>query len=228
MKKIVSFGDSFIYGSELQNEGSGGWPGLIAKQLGYEYETCAIPGCGNDAIARQVLEYFQTNSREDTLAVINWTWALRWDFYIVGREEWTTIGPTCVPRKLEEKVDHNEAERIISFYNDYTGHSSVWEKWRSVNNIYSTQQYLDSIGVPSVETYIDSEVVIDECHCPDYIKALQQYTTPRLKTFEGVSFLDWSYKNGFEVTQPGLHPLEQAHEAAANLWKETYRNMLEN
>ena len=81
--KIVSFGDSFIYGSELQNEIIGAWPSLIAARLDYEYETFAVPGCGNDHIARQIYSYFSKNSTKDTLAVINWTWASRWDFYVL-------------------------------------------------------------------------------------------------------------------------------------------------
>lgn len=228
MKKIVSFGDSFIFGNELQDNanGSKGWPGLAARELGWDYETRAVAGCGNDAILRQILEYFSSNAAENTLAVINWTWALRWDFYCVGAETWTTIGPTCVPSKLSSLVGDTEAERIIGFYQDYTGHSSVWEKWRSVCNIYTAQRYLDAIGVKSIETFIDREVLIDEEHCPDYVKVLQKQIKPRLRTFEGMSFLDWSRTKGFIVTDPGLHPLEDAHRAAADLWKEIYAQAL--
>ena len=43
---------------------------------------------------------------------------------------------------------------------------------------------------------------------------------------EGESFLDWSYTNGFEVTEIGLHPLEQAHAAACELWVGVYEQAL--
>lgn len=228
MKKIVSFGDSFIFGSELRNnhDGSRAWPGLAASDLGFKYETRSIPGCGNDAIARQIMEYFYYNKPENTLAVINWTWALRWDFYAVQNESWTTIGPTCVPSKLESYVGNAEAQRIINFYQDYTGHSSVWEKWRSVSVIYSAQKYLDHLGVTTIETYIDPEIVIDSEHSPAYTSALQQQVIPRLRTFEGMNFLDWSHAKGFKVTEPGWHPLEEAHRAAADLWRDTYARAL--
>jgi hypothetical protein len=38
-KRIVSFGDSFIFGSEQENnkDGSLGWPGRVAKNLNCEY-----------------------------------------------------------------------------------------------------------------------------------------------------------------------------------------------
>ena len=43
--KIVGFGDSFVFGSELadNNNGQLSWVGQAAKQLGVEYETTAIP-----------------------------------------------------------------------------------------------------------------------------------------------------------------------------------------
>jgi hypothetical protein len=45
-------------------------------------------------------------------------------------------------------------------------------------------------------------------------------------TFEGKNFLDWSYSHGFAVTQPGLHPLEEAHAAACDLWQPVYAQAL--
>lgn len=228
MKKIVSFGDSFIFGSELQNniDGSKGWPGLAAKALGYEYETRAIPGCGNDAICRQILEYFAHNPSQDTLAVINWTWALRWDFYTVSQERWTTVGPTCVPMTLAQFVTPGEADRILQFYHDYTGNSSVWEKWRSLNSIYTAQKYLDSRQIKTIETFIDPEIVDDSQHCPSYIKELQSQVKSRLTNFDGMSFLDWSRHKGFTITPTRLHPLEDAHQSAAEFWRDTYARAL--
>jgi hypothetical protein len=225
--KIVSFGDSFIFGSEQEsnNDGRLGWPGRAAHQLDYDFESCAQPGCGNDAIARQIFEYFENNTAHNTLAVINWTWTLRWDFYIVNSEQWVTLGPTCVPQRLETHVGLEKAAGIIDFYNQYTGDSSVWNKWRSISSMYAAQQYIDTLGVPSVETYIDPEILVDTEHAPAYIRAMQRRVRPRLRSFEGLNFLDWSRQNGHEVTEQGLHPLESAHESAADLWRDVYRNV---
>ena len=65
-------------------------------------------------------------------------------------------------------------------------------------------------------------------HAPEYVRTLQDLTKEPLQTFEGKNFLDWSYKHGFEVTQEGLHPLEDAHEAASELWLNTYQGVLNN
>jgi len=226
--KIVSFGDSFIFGSEIKNNTHGqlAWPGLAAKQLGVEYETLAVPGCGNENITRQILSYFSNNPANNVIAVINWTWGARWDFYIPNVEKWITLGLTCVPSKLENIVSDSEAKRIIDFYRDYPGHSTLWDKFRTLHTIYTAQQYLKSLGVVSVQTYMDYEMWDQTWHSPDYVQSLQQLTQESLLNFEGKNFLDWSRENNFFVTDIGWHPLEQAHEAACELWINHYDQLI--
>lgn len=226
--KIVSFGDSFVFGSELVNNdlGDKSWIGQAANGLGVDYETLAVPGCGNENITRQILTYFSNNPSDNALAVINWTWGARWDFYIPGKEKWTTLGLTCVPSKLEPLVGLDEAKKILEFYNKYPGYSTLWDKFRTLQTIYSAQQYLNQLKVPSIQTYMDYEMWDCQWHAPDYIKTLQDLTKEPLKNFEGVNFLDWSRKHGFTVTEPGWHPLEDAHQAACELWSDTYKQAL--
>lgn len=225
MKKIVGFGDSFIFGSELSNnsDGSKGWPGLVAKSLGYNYHTSAVPGCGNDHIARQIYSYFSNNSAENTLAVINWTWASRWDFYIVEHETWITLGPTCVPEKLKNLVDCTQAEDMIAFYKNRANSSLLWNKFRNLQTIWAAQQYMEFKGIKSVQTYMDYELFDQQWHAPDYIKELQELVKPALQLFDDKNFVDWSHSFGYPVTIEGMHPLEQAHQAAAKYWKDVYK-----
>jgi hypothetical protein len=228
-KKIVSFGDSFVWGSELQHndDGARAWPGLVAHDLGWQYQTLAVPGCGNEAIARQVFDYFHTADGRDTLAVINWTWPIRYDFYSVVTESWITLGPTCVPPKLEHTFgNQQEAQRVIDLYNDYLGHSTIWDRVRSLVPMYAVQQYLQSHDIVSVQTHMDLELFDNQWHAPGYVQELQQLVLPDLRLFEGKNFLDWSRSKGYTVTEPGWHPLEEAHRAAADLWRETYAQAL--
>lgn len=225
MKKIVGFGDSFISGYELTDE-STTWPSLIAKRFGYSYHTDAVPGCGNDHIARQIYSWFANNPVEDTLAVVNWTWTSRWDFYIVQHETWITLGPTCVPEKLTHMVSQTEAEDLIEFYHSRANSSTIWNKFRNLQTIYAAQQYMLHKGIKSIQTYMDYEMFDQTWHAPDYIKELQELVRPDLQLFDGKNFVDWSHHNGFPVTIEGNHPLEQAHRAAADYWENIYRSKL--
>jgi hypothetical protein len=229
-KKIVSFGDSFVFGSELQNnhDGSQSWIGQAAQKLGCDYQTTAVPGCGNDAIARQIYTWFANNSVEDTLAVINWTWMNRWDFYIVEHETWITLGPTCVPEKLKHIVERTEAQDMIDFYKTRANSSIAWNKFRNLQTIYAVQSYLKLKNVTVIQTYMDYLLFDQTYHAPDYIQELQAMVKPSMKNFKGKNFVDWSRDNGFEITPPpGDHPLEQAHSAACDLWVDTYAQALD-
>lgn len=228
--KIVSFGDSFIFGSELKNnnDGSAAWPGLIAANLGVEYQTLANPGCGNDDIARQIFTYFSENPLHNTLAVINWTWSQRWDFYIVPQETWISLGPTCVPDKLKNTLGETDPENLINFYKNYVGRSILWNRWRSLQAIYSAQNFMSSKGIVSIQTYMDPVIWNQEFHAPGYVRTLQDLTKSPMLDFEGETFLNWSHNHGFRVTDPGWHPLEEAHQAAADLWHNQYVDALYN
>ena len=227
MTKIISFGDSFVFGSELADneDGSQSWIGQAARNLGAAYETHAVPGCGNDHIARQIYSYFAAKSADSTLAVINWTWTQRWDFYIVEHESWITLGPTCVPEKLKELISQTEAEDLIEFYRERANSSLLWNKFRNLQTIWAVQGYLEQRGVRAVQTYMDYHLFDQTCHAPDYVQELQELVRPKLELFEGRNFVDWSNTLGYAVTET-LHPLEAAHKAACNLWQDRYAQAL--
>jgi len=228
MKKIVGFGDSFVWGTELANntDGSQSWIAQAAKNLGCNYSTSAVPGCGNDHIARQVYSYFANNTAQDTLAVINWTWASRWDFYIVEHEQWITLGPTCVPEKLQDLVSQTEAEDLIEFYKHRANSSIRWNKFRNLQTMFAVQTYLKSKNIACVQTYMDYGIFDRRWHAPDYIQVLQDLVRPDLQLFEEQNFVDWSRAKGFAVTDEGMHPLEDAHQAACELWQDHYAQAL--
>jgi len=225
---IVSFGDSFIFGSELANNHNGhaAWPGLAAKQLGVDYYTAAVPGCGNDQIARQIYSWFANHDSSDWLAIINWTWMCRWDFYIVEHDTWITLGPTCVPEKLKNLVKLTEAHDMIDFYKHRANSSLLWNKVRNLQTIWAAQCYMKSKGVKSIQTYMDYELFDQTWHAPDYVIELQNLVLPELHLFDEENFVDWSHTHKYSVTINDNHPLEQAHQSAALYWKEIYKSIL--
>lgn len=228
MPKLVGFGDSFVFGSEIpdNNDGRRAWPALAAGLIGADYETLADPGCGNDAIARQIYHYFANNTAADTLAIVNWTWTMRWDFYMVSKETWITLGPTCVPEKLAHLVQFTEAQRVVDFYRDYANGSLLWNKTRNLQTIFAAQQYMAARGVRAIQTYMDAELFAREWHAPDYVQELQGLTEPAMETWDGLNFLDWCRSRGHDITDQKLHPLAAAHEDAALFWRDRYAQAL--
>jgi hypothetical protein len=79
---IIAAGDSFVWGSELEDSlhgGPGGYsrntfPALLAKEYNYDYKCVAYPGASNSDIAKQVRQ-----STKDSLGfvIVSWTWPTR-------------------------------------------------------------------------------------------------------------------------------------------------------
>ena len=231
-KTVVSFGDSFILGSELPNNNNGAqaWPGLIARAIGCNYKTYAVAGCGNDHIARQIYSYFANNPVEDTLAVINWTWIARWDFYVdEDFARWTTLGESCAPDKLSWVNDENKANRMLDFYKEF-GQSELWNKFRNLQTIMAVQSYLEEKNIRNIQTYMDYSLFKNPEveFVPPYLKELQSFVKPKLEQFyQDRNFLEWAKDNNFPITpHPGMHPIGESHQTAVKLWKDRYLNVL--
>jgi hypothetical protein len=74
---------------------------------------------------------------------------------------------------------------------------------------------------------MDSELFETRWFCDGYIQELQNFILPNMYAFNDLNFLDWSKKNNFKTTNPGWHPLEDAHAAAAEYWLPTYKQLLD-
>ena len=95
-----------------------------------------------------------------------------------------------------------------------------------MQTIYAVQKFLDDKGVANVQTYMDYLLFDQEWHAPDYIKELQKLVQPEMQLFDDKNFLDWSKEKHFDITEQYWHPLEEAHHAAADYWKEVYKDAL--
>ena len=248
-KKIASFGDSFIFGWEMEDNEAGEktWPALAAAELGVDHVRCSSPGVGNDRISTQVYEYYSNKQNHQDLAVINWTWTLRWDYYIFfdNWETWTTFGPNqknpfteglghekireigkswmpSFKNKLpEEKISH-----VKDTYDYFIKENQEYNKFRALQTISSCNHFLKHHNIKSVQTFMDFEIFDKEWHCPPHINAIQDSIEPEMRNFNGDNFLNWSRKKGFAITEPGWHPLDDAHVAAAKLWVKEYQQIL--
>jgi hypothetical protein len=206
--RLKSFGCSFIFGSDLADDGRNGryatpsrhsWPALLAKRLDMSYDCYARPGAGNLRIAERVLS--QAACNEKNLYVIGWTWIDRFD-YSGKKNMWSTITPTT-----DSEVSH-------MYYRDL--HSQYRDKLTSLMAIRTCIDVLKQKQCPFIMTYMDDLLWETEWHVTPAVTDMQNYVRPYMRNFEEKTFLDWSRQNKFPISDM-LHPLEPAHAAAAEL-----------
>ena len=215
--RIQAFGDSFIYGTDLSDcknkQGIGGehslltWPALISKKLNLTYECYAEAGRGNSSILANVLAH----SKKNSLIVINWSWIDRFDHHFSD-----FIWP--------EVISPDDSELSRYYYKNI--HTELDDKFRNLTMIYATQQYLKSKGCSFISTFMDKLILDNKFHSPKFVSILQKQIKKDLKTFpKGQTFLEWSRANNYSESE-GWHPLERAHEKAAEYWLPIYQQAI--
>ena len=214
--KLKSFGCSFTYGSDLDDcvdwrilhvdrHSRKTWPALLAQYQGLEYECHAYPGIGNLQIMNSVLA--QTGLKDPAKFVINWTWLDRFDYMDPNNEKFLTLRPDGDTPEHQLYYRH--------FYNQY--HTML----TNASYITATISILKSYNIPFLMTAMDKtlvESVDPNWQDPRPTRVLQQTMAPYIKWFEGLTFLEWSCKNGYPMSN-NLHPLEPAHRAAFEIIK---------
>jgi len=208
--KLKSFGCSFIFGSDLTDPTRPGWaskitwPALIAKDLNREYHSYAWPGIGNQQIAETIIE--QATIDDNSVFAIGWTWVDRYSFISPATGVWDTVRPS---------VDSD----IAGFYYKNL-HSQYQDKLASLIAAHSTISILKEKNIPYIMTYIDELMFETEWHSSRAIEELQKSVSKEMTLFDGDTFLTWTKKKGFPISET-LHPLEQAHsEAVKVLYKQ--------
>lgn len=223
--KLKSFGCSFIFGSELADDGRAGpwatasqltWPAHLARGLDRDYECHARAGSGNLQIAEQVL--WQAAQADSTdLFVIGWTWIDRFDYYNAEdthrRRPWSTIMP----------VDTTKLAKV--YYRDL--HSEYRDKLTNLIYIHTALTMLQRRNIGFVMTYMDDLLFDQTWHANPAIADLQAQIQPHMTQFEGKNFLTWSRENKYSVSD-AWHPLEQAHQAAGQLMLQNLNHLKGN
>jgi hypothetical protein len=220
-KRVISFGDSFTWGSDLSDcedmnpsvaldivldsYSRKTWPALLAEHLGIEYQCKAFPGFSNSSIVRQILS---TEILSTDLVIVNWTWIDRWDFYDNNncyiRKGWVTLSP---------------GDQKHEFFKPYYKYfqSELWDKYETLKNIQLAFGMLDNF----ISTAVDPLTVDTQWHCPAYVKTLIDNVSPALTWFENKGFYDWAKDKNLPISDK-LHPLEQAHQAAFEYIRDNY------
>ena len=212
--KLKSFGCSFVFGSDLSdlpdssiaNDPCGKfsrltWPALLADKLNLDYDCHARPGSGNLQIAERVLNQCEVD--DDTLYIIDWTWTDRFDYVQSDDfwQPWGTLRPT------------SDEEHAKSYYKNL--HSEYADKLLTLICMKTVLNTLLEKRIKFIMTYEDELIFDQRWHVSPAVKELQHSLSGYMTKFKDQTFLRWSRSNGYPES-PNWHPLEQAHQAAAD------------
>lgn len=181
---VVAGGDSFVFGSELQDCGPhyslSTFPALLSKDIG-QYVCVAWPGYGNDGIARSVIQKCERLKDQEKVVIVSWTFPGRYEFrYTYDTQQrnspWYTITPwttATIDTMQKEFVNTNSdvlAHHIESterakntgvadfakvFY-QHVGSSEYWEIYSTLKEIVYLQNYLKINNIPYLFTCADN------------------------------------------------------------------------
>ena len=122
------------------------WPTHLGKLLGASEVVNLAEGCGsNDRILRTTFEWLNKQSPErlkETLAIIQWTEASRYEYYCAETQEWARckIG-VCLQSEEDESVALARSERRFETFTDEEG------MYRLMNAHASMESILRHFGV---------------------------------------------------------------------------------
>ena len=231
--KLKSFGCSFIFGTDLHDNNQSTlklagipsnftWPALLAKKRAWNYACFARPGSGNLQILEQLLN--QLVDVDPAVYVVAWTWVDRFD-YVKVMDQSDTPWPIRLP--LGQKYNSADVSRLWktivpvdtsdiaeTYYKIL--HNEYRDKLTTLIHVKTAIDALKTSGNQFIMTYMDDLMFDTRWNTSPAVSALQQYCKPYMTQFDGKNFLDFSREKGFKIST-ALHPLEPAHESAAEL-----------
>lgn len=189
---ILAGGDSFIWGSELQDcphHGPNGysrstWIANLAKQQNFEYACVAQAGCGNTIITRNVINFCEQH--QDVFPIVQWTWPFRFDFKVINintaKNGWETIGPWQADEENrpgeelpkddalfqyasqnKQKAKQTGINELANTFFKYVGLGEYWPVYSTLKEIVFLQNYLKSKNIPYLFSCVDASSILYNC-----------------------------------------------------------------
>jgi hypothetical protein len=218
--KLLAGGCSLIYGSELPDTLDNGsysqltYTALLAQHHNLDYQCVALPGVGNDTIARQVVEHI--DSQMTALVIVNWSYKDRAEFH------YNDIGWQSLQYPNTEYASRiNQLAK--PFYSDVTD-TYLW--YKHLQEIVCLQTILNDKKIPFIFSSADYQffnqenVIHSKAHKELYelIDFTHWFFWKNPENGNHTSFINWAKKYNYPLG-PLLHPLELAHYQTFELLK---------
>jgi hypothetical protein len=212
---LLTLGDSFTYGEELEDKNSA-WPNLLAVQLKYDLINLGLPSNSNSAILRQLLNHFASNEPIPDLVIIGWTSPGRTEHSDAAGNYnlWPGYGGAWFLGSAPWRKE------LLDYINQYHNDEYLFEQF--IHQIIYVQNLLQNRGVK----YLMLTTVGNEYYKNLYSDKFKYYESQMDLTH----FIGWpnegmaEWTHGFERGPCG-HFLEQGHEIVTNKIYEHIRNL---
>jgi len=262
-KKFISGGCSFTFGHELGDEQNGkvpskkSWAYLLKDKYfpASDYICTAVPGSGNSAIARRILEAVSENPKDVDAVVVMWSFTSRYEWAFprhkaLEKNRWANISPwdtsdsenesykilaqDSVQSQLFEERRQNFRDAGVTDMSDAIykhGANQYHEVYLSWKSIIWIQNILEKYQIPFLFTLADNSL-------------FYQMFTPHNEQdqlmrgmHEQIDFTKWHFFGercmGFnqwatlnDYPRGITHPLDKAHKDAIMLIQATFEKII--
>ena len=235
---IVSFGDSFTFGNELPDDNPGPstktWAGKLAYKFDRYYECRAEGGNSNSAIARSVIDWL-AHKQEDQkcMAMIMWSFPGRYEYLFNHDKQWHNVTPWEADPDIDvlkkqyknfneetykenkEKLEKIKGTPIQFHAKSHFEHidSHEYASYMSMKDILLVQNTLKAYNIPYMFCFAHNSIFNLEPSNTLIYSLLDQNKWFQFK--ENLGFMQWAEEQNYKFGS--THPLEEAHEEAANL-----------
>jgi hypothetical protein len=250
---ILVAGDSFVYGSEL-TDATQTFPKLLAGTYedvswpGYSNDAIArtvIERCEQGGVTGVVVSWtfsgryefrftYDTRQKKSPWYSIN-AWTIKDDASEIEKE-FVTSNDSILKEQIKTINRAQEtgiSEFARSFYK-HVGSSEYWEIYTTYKEIVYLQNYLKLKAIPYMFTCADTYMFYPSSAIDTTLKSLfgqidftKWYFFPEGAEWETTTprgFYQWAIENKYPIGT--THPLEQAHQAAAELIQEKFNELV--
>ena len=195
---IFCFGDSFIYGAELDNR-INAWPGVLNTMTDYQVVSFARPGASNSWICNKVVE--KCLEQMPQIVIVAWSTADRYEFFTKDYHS-----------KCFNINDSNSIPFVKQLYSEY--HNSIGKFIEWIYQAVLLQNFLENQGIDYlfVNAFGIDDILTKNKQNEYFQKTLSYLNTDCFAGWPDENFIDWS--RGSDVGPKG-HFLEQGHQQVA-------------
>jgi len=240
-----------------KNYSSKTWAARLNDTVAGNYFCVAKGGLGNSGIARRVFDYVANRKEEKIIVVVMWTFLSRYDWAMarnsnLERTRWATITPwdtNLRQKEVENTIGHSEPvmdefkkrqhlyrETGIGPFADslykYAA-NQYHEAYLSWKSIVWLQNILEKKKIPYMFTLADNSLFYNDkkpIHKEDSLLTALYNEIDFTRWFSFgermMGFNQWAKMN--EYPYATTHPLDEAHQDAVKLMKETFLKCLKN